>query len=37
MTYFKLLQQSFKQAPEMPIDYHLETLRIAARLIGGKR
>jgi hypothetical protein len=35
--YTKLLQQSFKIAPAMPLSYHIETLRIAARLIGGKR
>ncbi len=33
----KLLEQSLKSRPNMPIEYHLETLRIASRLIGGKR
>lgn len=34
--YLLLLENSIKNAPDMPIDYHIETLRIAARLIGGK-
>jgi len=34
--YIKLLGNSLKLAPDMPISYHLETLRIAARLLGGK-
>ena len=32
-----LLEQSLRHRPEMPIEYHLETLRIASKLIGGKR
>ena len=33
----KLLEKSLNSRPEMPINYHIETLRIASRLIGGKR
>ena len=33
----KLLINSFKHAPEMPLSYHLETLKIAQKLQGGKQ
>ncbi len=32
----KLLEHSLKTRPEMPVEYHLETLCIACRLIGEK-
>lgn len=35
--YVKLLEHSLKTKPQMPIEYHLETLFRAARLIGDKR
>jgi hypothetical protein len=35
--YVALLEKSLKTRPKMPIEYHLETLRIAAGFIGGKR
>ena len=34
---FHLLSHSFKTRPEMPMQYHLDTLLIALRLIGGNR
>ena len=37
IQYFKLLHNSMKTRPDMPLSYHLETVRIASRLIGGKR
>lgn len=34
----RLLENSVKvHAPNMPVAYHIETLRIAIKLIGGKR
>jgi len=37
INFSKLLQNSLKLAPNMPSQYHIETLLIAARFIGGSK
>ena len=37
IIYLKLLENSFQHAPDMPLGYHLETLRIAASFVGSAK